>query len=468
MIPMTLSRIADAVGGKIIARDWSLAKQTKVLRVSTDSRDVRRGDVFVAIRGPCFDGHSFLDEAVAKGAVACLVEEGGAADVNGPVVLIDDSIAALGRLATYYRRDVLPVSVTVVGVTGSNGKTTTKTMIDHVLGVALNGKASPKSFNNHIGVPLTILSADANDEYLVVEIGTNNPGEIAALATMASPNVGVITSVGEAHLEGLGDLRSVAAEKASLLAQIRPMGLAVVNIDRPEIRPYVAQLPQVRLVTVGTTRAARLHVDKACSSLTSTTFELEGRYTVELPMPGAHHATNAAATFAVARWFGVATEEIIARLRTFVPPEGRTRRLDAAGVTIIDDAYNANPSSVLAAVEALRSAKAERRIFVLGDMLELGKERAAAHERTVAAILSSGIEVLVAVGPNTCAAVKVAASASAGVELYACDEAGDTIETLERLMQPGDAIWIKASRAMQLDTVVRALAQRAMPTAAVA
>jgi UDP-N-acetylmuramoyl-tripeptide--D-alanyl-D-alanine ligase len=277
------------------------------------------------------------------------------------VLIVDDTVQALGRLAAYYRRAVMSVSTVVVAVTGSNGKTTTKCMIDHVLGGSLKGRASPKSFNNLIGLPLTLLSAEAGDQYLVAEIGTSAVGEIAALAAIASPEVGIVTSIAEAHLQGLGDVHGVADEKSSLLDSIRLGGLAVVNIDRPEIRPFLCRVQRARLVTIGTDPSARLQVADRHSTIHRSSFLLDGRFTVDLPMPGAHHATNATAAFAVARWFGIACDEIITRLGTFVPPDGRTRVIETGGITIVDDAYNANPGSVAAAIETLRTAiKASR------------------------------------------------------------------------------------------------------------
>jgi len=480
VIAMLLGEVAEAVGAKFVIADSNGSDPARrmVRRVITDSREVRDGDLFFAIRGQNHDGHGFLADAGARGAAACVADRAGAAgfeeNVPAPILVVDDTVAALGRLAAHYRQAVLPVGATVIAITGSNGKTTTKGMIDHVLRRSLKGVASPKSYNNQIGVPLTMLLADEDDRYVVAELGTNNPGEIAALARLVSPHVGVITSIGEAHLEGLGGIAGVAAEKASLLEHIRPGGLAVVNTDRREVRPYVERCRHVRVVSVGTDPAAKLTVSGAESSLERTTFTLEGRYRIELPMPGAHHATNAAAAFAVARWLGVGCEQIIESLRTFVPAEGRTRRMEVDGVTIIDDAYNANPSSVLAAVEALRSGWSRRRIFVLGDMLELGPDTSGLHHRVVRSIVDSGIEVLVAVGEAVGGAVD--GLADCGMEIHRCEGADAARRLLRGILREGDAVWVKGSRVMRLDGLVRGLCEdrpgvlslARAPTAAVA
>ncbi len=491
MISMSLREVARAIGVKfVLAGHWGGHDPLKpgfpgpdtaaasVRRISTDSRDIAAGDLFFALRGKNHDGHRFIGEVAAGGAVACIADADGAALLGGqrptqtgsaggglaaPVLVVDDTVAALGRLAAHYRRSVMRVGTTVIAVTGSNGKTTTKGMIHHVLRQTLQGVASPKSFNNQIGVPLTILSVGSEDRYVVAEIGTNAPGEIAALSDMVQPHVGVITSIGEAHLEGLGGIPGVAAEKAAILERILPSGLAVVNIDRPEILPYVRRCRNVRVVTVGTNPEAKLTVSGARSSLCSTQFELEGRHCIELPMPGAHHATNAAAAFAVARWLGLDCSEIIEAFRTFVPADGRTRRIEANGMTIIDDAYNANPASVLAAVEALCAGTASkgtaspgaRRVFVFGDMLELGAGAGNLHGDVVRAIVESGIEVLVGVGRAVGAAA--AELNGRGMEVHLCEDTDEACRVVPDVVQAGDAVWIKGSRAMALDRLVGVL-----------
>jgi len=471
MIPMLLGDVAAAVGATCSTGTAGVV----VRRVTTDSREVLPGDLFFALRGARFDGHQFAAEALAKGAVACVCDrnfhpptlvlslEGEAARFlrgSGQALVVENTLDALGRLAKHYRHVVLPVSTVIIAVTGSNGKTTTKCMIDHVLGGEFKGRASPKSFNNAIGVPLTLLSADADDRYLVVEIGTNAPGEVASLAALVSPNVAVITSIGEAHLEGLGDLHAVAVEKTSLLRFVRPAGFAVVSVDRPEILPYLASAGRTRLLTFGVDQSAKLCVTRRRTDLYGTAFELEGRYRVELPMPGAHHATNAAAAFAVARWFGVAPQRIAERLQSFRPPEGRTQLAEIGGVKVVDDAYNANPASVAAAVEALQCAQNGRRVFVLGDMLELGVDSSASHRRVVRTAVEAGIEVLVAVGPATVEAARASQSEPNGTQVYCCEDVSIANEVLDALVAVGDTVWIKGSRGMELDRIVRHLQTR--------
>ena len=486
MIPMALTKVAAALGTDCGAG----AKDIVIRRVTIDSRDVQSGDLFVAIVGERFDGHQFIAEAASKGAVACVCEHrwlnsASAATASVPYLAVPDTAEALGRLAAYYRRSVMDVATVVIAVTGTNGKTTTKCMIDHVLQACFQGRAAPRNFNNEIGVPLTLLSAEKGDRYLVVEIGTNHRGEVAVLAEMASPNAALITSIGEAHLEGLGNIENVAAEKASVLPLVRPDGLSVVNIDRAEIQRHLPRTATPRLITIGTDPRARLCVADVTGDIRRVRFLLDGRFRVELPMPGLHHATNAAATFAVARWFGMAPPRILDRLGSFEPPEGRTRVYDLDGVNVVDDAYNANPSSMAAAIEALARGASGRRVFVMGDMFELAEASETFHREAVQAVADAGIEWLVAVGTATADAVvycrlpiveagfaqPVAESPDLkvrGTRVVVCEDAPAAERVLAELLTPGDTVWVKGSRAMQLDTVVTALRRRLDSATAVA
>lgn len=469
MIAMPMKDVASAVGVACEAPQADVI----VRGVSIDSRTVRPGDLFVAIRGDRFDGHKFIAEALSKGAVACVGDRawsnaGGSEVGSVPCLVVGDTAEALGNLARFYRRHVMPVTTVVVAVTGSNGKTTTKHMIDHALGVSLDGRAAPGSYNNHIGVPLTLLSAERDDRYLVVEVGTNSPGEVAHLTEMAAPDVGVITSIAEAHLQGLGGIEGVAAEKVSLLRYVPARGLAVVNIDRPEIRSHLVGATSARIMTVGGDPSADLHVADAAGDMHKTTFLLDGRFRIELPMPGMHHAANAAAAFAVARWFGLAPEMIIERLRTYRPIPGRTRVLDFGGLTVVDDTYNANPASIEAAVLALQIGATGRRVFVMGDMMELGPGQEEFHRRVVVQMARAGIEVLIAVGETTAMAARDPAVTDSGMQVVACDGAESASDALVSTLTTADTVWIKGSRAMGLDRIVDALRMRFAPETAVA
>jgi UDP-N-acetylmuramoyl-tripeptide--D-alanyl-D-alanine ligase len=460
MIEMSLRQVGIAVGGRVVPE----AEQRLVRRVVIDSREVAEGDLFFAIRGENFDGHAFVRQALQAGAVACVCAR-SSRNLVGRVhpercIWVDDTVVALGCLAGHYRRRVLPPSTTLIAITGSNGKTTTKRMVHHVLSGVLKGRASPRSFNNHIGVPLTLLSAGANDRYLVVEIGTNSRGEVASLASIVEPDVAVVTSIGEAHLEGLGGIEGVADEKSSLLDHVRVNGFAVVNTDRQELMPFLSRGAHVRVLSFGSHPLARLRIERLDSGIGHSRFRLDGRYVVELAMPGAHHASNATAAFAVGRYFGMDPAVIIERLAMFAPPDGRTTLKRLPGLTLVDDTYNANPASMAAAVETLCRQKEGRRVFVMGDMWELGAVSEEAHRRLVHLVCAAGVEVLVAVGPMTTAAVEAVGQPSSAARVFCFPDAETADEHLSELLQPGDTVLLKGSRAMKLDVIVGGLEKR--------
>lgn len=467
MIPIPLGDVGAALGVRVAEG----MRNRLVRRVCTDSREILAGDLFFALAGPRFDGNDYVTQALARGAVGCVASRARYGRENGsesPLLVVDDTIAALGRLARHYRRKVMSPRTVVVAVTGSNGKTTTKRMLDHVLQADLAGRASPRSFNNHIGVPLTLFSAGADDQYLVAEIGTNSPGEVARLTEIVDPHVGVLTSVGEAHLEKLGSLDGVAEEKLSLFRHVHDKGLAVVNVDRAEVRSRMDRLTHLRVMTVGFTAHANTRARCVARTILHSEVEIDGRYHVRLPMPGAHHATNAAATFLVARWFGVSPETINERLANFVPPHGRTEVRHIDGATVVDDTYNANPSSMAAAIDTLRECVGTRRIFVMADMLELGEGRERHHQRVVGALLAAGFEAVVGVGPLTAQALAESPSPSAACRVETCADASEAAAMLRKLLRPGDVVWLKGSRAMALDRVVAELEQGRGRPAAVA
>lgn len=468
MIAMTLTEMALAMGGRLdISRPSVMGR-----RVVTDSREVRCGDVFFALRGEHHDGHRFVRQALDAGAACCVCEAPRRGEVRGmdPMLClwVENVTVALGRLAAYYRRRIMPATTKVIAVTGSNGKTTTKRMIDHVLAGSRKGHCSPKSFNNDIGVPVTLLSAEADDEYLVVEIGTNAPGEVAALARMTAPDIGVITSIGEAHLEGLGGVEGVAAEKASLLRFLRPDGFAVLNVDNAIVERHLETAAGAALCRIGRSGAADLRVTDVSGTIRGTKLTLDGRHDIELPMPGVHHATNAAAAFAVGRWFGLTADQIAERLRTFVPPEGRTNVSHCAGVTIVDDAYNANPSSMAAAVALLASQVGGRRVLVMGDMLELGGQALALHRRVIEQARTAGVEVVLGVGPLTREAARSLGSEPLGQVQVLADSPEAACTGLEAMVREGDTVLVKGSRGMRMEKVVEWLQTRVARTAAVA
>ncbi|HUU81931.1 MAG TPA: UDP-N-acetylmuramoyl-tripeptide--D-alanyl-D-alanine ligase [Phycisphaerae bacterium] len=451
MIAMHLDEVAAAMG----ATSSAAPGNPLVTGVSIDSRTVQPGELFFAVRGDRFDGHDYLDQAASAGAVACVVSR---RETNAPIPCLGvaDTVAALGRFAAYHRTRI---PATVIAVTGSNGKTTTKRMIDHVLGQRLRGRAAPKSFNNNLGVPLTLLSADRDDQYLVVEIGSNAPGEVGALAAVASPQIGVVTSVGFAHLEGLGGVAGVVREKLSLLLYVDPAGLGVVNVDRPEVRALLRYPTRPELVTFGVSDAADLCITEARGGLDGLQFRINGDAQRSLAVCGTHNALNATAAFAVARRMGLDDDDIAAGLASFQPADMRLNVMRLGQVTVINDCYNANPSSMAAAIDVLTAAPAGRRVLALGDMLELGAETRQWHERIGRQAGEAGVDLLLAVGPHASVVITGARQAGPDIQTLVYDDAEQAGAAVGDWARPGDVVLVKGSRAMAMERVVEALRQ---------
>ncbi len=481
MTPLMLDEIIAAMGAKPVSGAADRLP-VRVDGVSTDSRTVQEGDLFFAIRGDRFDGHSFVGDALEQ-AVAAVVErshwEGGTPPPGKTILVVSDAIAALGALAQSYRG---LLACPVIAVTGSNGKTSTKALIHHVLSGTRRGQAAQGSYNNHIGVPLTLLSAKMTDEYVVAELGTNAPGEIDHLAALASPTIAVITGVAEAHVERLRDVHGVAIEKASLLKHVRRGGLAVVHMDREALRHVVLGVeangpslaPGTSLLTYGEHEQADVRLTACRQDGEMLRFTVNGRLDLSLRAVGRHHAHNALAVFAVARRLGVSEDEIAERFASFTPPAMRFERKQVGTLQIIDDAYNANPGSMDAALQALRFCPtAGRRVLVLGDMRELGERSAYWHEWLGREAVGMSIDVLIAVGEHADDVVKAARAALKGnghgrgrrPKLCAFPSAEAAAADVCTLVKSGDLVLVKGSRAVGLDRVVKALVESKGTTA---
>lgn len=463
VIKLIFAEIVEALGGRTLAPPPFL----DVRRVSTDSRDTRAGDLFFALRGPNFDGHDFAVSALQQGAVAAVVAQDAEArvagemrakEVDGVLVPVDDPLAGLIRLADFHRRQT---SVEVIVVVGSNGKTTTKAMIDHVLQGRLRGRCSPRSFNNEIGVPLTLLSTERQDDYLVVEIGTNAPGEVADLTALVQPDLAVITSIGEEHLEGLGDLRGVAREECSVLQQLKPGGFAAVNIDWPDTRDYLPATGAT-LVTFGRSGAADLRVTDVAFEAPWLSFRINAQFPYRLRLPGTFNACNAAGAATIARRLGFEHEEIAERLASFDPLPMRSNVREIGGVHVIDDTYNANPASMRAAIELLEAHPCSgKRVLVLGEMRELGDQAALLHRRLAEQVRGSRLDVAILVGGVADHVHGVLAEKSLfGPTVRVVRDTDECAALLVEVLVPQDVVLLKGSRAVGLDAVVETLAAR--------
>ncbi|MEO1128997.1 MAG: UDP-N-acetylmuramoyl-tripeptide--D-alanyl-D-alanine ligase [Planctomycetota bacterium] len=449
-----------------VAGIWRARPNRALEGVSIDSRTIEPGEVFVCLRGDNFDGHDFARAAAAAGASMVVVDDPGfePSDLGDGigVLRVGDTLKALVQLAAAYRRAL--DGTRVVAVTGSNGKTTTVRLIRSVLETKLRGTSSTKSYNNIIGVPLTLLSARPGDQFLVSEVGMNAPGEIAPLARILEPDVAVITNIGRAHIEAFDDINGIAREKATLLSFLRPNGLAVAPADTDLLDDYVKPVPS--LITVGERDGADLRI----TSLEQIPgegirFSVNDRADYRLPMLGRHNACNALSAIAVGRRFGLSDEEITAGLQNAQTPEMRFERRDFGGIEVFNDAYNASPESVAAAVTTFAdvSSGARRRVLILGDMLELGEHGPDAHLE-IAALIGETIEpdLLVTVGPLALLiAERLSREWAPGRVMIHSELDDDSAERITSRLQPGDAVLVKGSRRIGLERIVRTLERRA-------
>lgn len=449
MIATPLNQIGAAIQARASARRTEVVR-----RVSIDSRSIDRGDLFFAIRGDRFDGHQFVGDALSAGACAAVVQRDKTKSLQSVdsdrLLFVDDTIAALGRLAAWHRKKS---TAHVVAVTGSNGKTTVKNMITQVLGTKFSVAAARASFNNQIGVPLTLLSCEAHHDYVVVEIGTNAPGEVAALAQIASPDVGVITSVGHAHLEGLGDIEGVRREKLSLLSHTRDT--AVVHDDAAGAE-LVESFGLKRIIRFGQSPAADVRVTDIDSSPAQTFARLSSGVSFTIPLAGAHNAVNAAAAMTVATDAGVDPAESAEALATFAPPAMRMAYEQVGDITLIRDCYNANPSSMRAAIDVLAQA-AGRRVLIVGEMAELGVASKRFHRQIGEYAAQMRIDLVGSVGRAAAPAAAAFKVASPGAGCLRFDSTADAVKRLPHELVAGDTVLIKGSRVAGLEAVAEAI-----------
>ncbi len=455
-------RVADALrwtAGELLQGDASAT----LTGVSIDSRSIERGELFHAIAGANHDGHDFLANALDRGAAALIVERGRRLpDAPGiPVIAVEDSTRALGALAAGHRSGF---AGPVVAITGSNGKTTTKEMCAAILSVSGPCHRTPGNLNNQFGVPLTLLGRSEADRSLVVELGMNHRGEIAQLAEIANPTVGVITNVGTAHIEFLGSREEIAREKGDLIAHLSETGTAVLNADDPLALSQQART-SARVIRFGTgidadVRAARVEKldDRAYRIELETPY---GSGTLVVPGLGSTTVINALAASAAALAAGASLADVIKGLADHTGVKGRLARRElSGGIVLIDDTYNANPQSMEAALRLLAEIKGSHRaVAIVGDMGELGETADAAHRDVGRLTCSLGIDFLIALGDR---AQRVVASAiDSGMRrdraVVATDHA-DAGERASAFLRERDTVLVKGSRSMRMERVVDAIA----------
>jgi UDP-N-acetylmuramoyl-tripeptide--D-alanyl-D-alanine ligase len=447
---MQLGTIAMWTHGQLSGGDAQIGS-VEVSGVVIDTRKLKPGDLFVAIKGERADGHDYLAAAAARGAVAALVTR--KVDSELPQILVNDAELALGDLASAVRaqRDVR-----VVGITGSNGKTTVKTLVASILSRHGRTHVSAGNYNNELGLPLTLLAMPRDTEYAVLEMGAGKPGDIAYLAAIARPDIGLVTLIAPAHLARMGSIEGVAETKGAMYQALPADGIAIINADDSFASFFSGLAGARRQLRFGLDQPADIGADIIEQRVDGSRFVLstpQGDAEVSLPLPGRHNIANALAATAVALALEVPLETIVAGLEQVPGVAGRLRReVTAGGWTLIDDSYNANPSSMAAAIDTLRLAGGERWL-VLGDMAELGADARALHAGIGELARVRGIDRLFAVGPFGAATVE---AFGAGGEHF--DDKAALIAVLQAQLHAGVTCLVKGSRSAGMEQVVEALA----------
>jgi UDP-N-acetylmuramoyl-tripeptide--D-alanyl-D-alanine ligase len=427
---------------------------TKINRITTDTRDLGMGELFIALRGERFDGHQFVALSKQKGAIAAVVDHGFTGDdlAGFPLLRVNDTLQAYQAIAHWWRNQF---TIPVIAVTGSVGKTTTKEMIAALL--ALKGLVlkSQANYNNEIGVPKTLLELTSDHAYAVVEMGMRGSGEIALLTQITRPDIAVITNVGTAHIGRLGSEAAIAAAKCELLAELAPSGTAILNYDNPLLLKTAETVWQGKTFTYGLTGG-----DLHGQLLDPQTLSVDGM-SLPLPLPGRHNATNYLAALAVAKTLQIDGALLTSGV-TVTLPDGRAQRDILPGdVVILDESYNAGLESMLAALQMLAETPGNRRIAVLGTMKELGARSLEFHQKVGETVRQLNLDELYILADE--AEAEAMATGALPLPSDRFSSQTDLIEHLEKRVQPGDRILFKASRAVGLDQVVKQFRAAYMP-----
>ena len=458
---MTLENIEKACGGRYIGTEAE--KKTEVLGVVIDSRQVESGYLFVAIPGEKVDGHKFIPDVFAKGAAAVLSEQ-QLEDPAGPYILVESTTKALRDLAEYYRKSL---DIKVVGITGSVGKTSTKEMIASVLSEKYRVLKTEGNYNNEIGLPLTIFKIRAEHEVAVLEMGISEFGEMHRLATMANPDICVITNIGLCHLENLKTRDGILKAKTESFAHLKKDGIAILNGDDDKIST-IRQVGDKEPVFYGMEEKMKYREDAKKSVYATGVENLglygmqarihtpEGERDVRIPIPGEHNVYNALAATAVGLSLGLSLDQISSGILKAKTIGGRTNLLNTGSMTVIDDCYNANPVSMKASIDVLATAEG-RKIAVLGDMGELGENEKKLHYEVGEYLAKKEIDVLFCAGELSEEIAKAAQKESKTCEVYYFKTRDALLEQLLPFLKKGDTVLVKASHFMEYPKIVKAL-----------
>jgi len=426
--------------------------------VSTDSRSTKAGDCFFAIPGENFDGHDYVSDAFAKGAVCAVVGKDIDSEKSAGKCLlkVEDTIRALGELAGEYRRQA---GYKVVAITGSAGKTTTRQIIYHALSQRFRVYQAPKSFNNQIGLPLTLLGAAANDQIVIAELGSNHPGEIPYLTRIAEPDIAVVTNVHPAHLEGFGDLQAIIQEKSSISEGLKPDGVLIINGDFDRL-VEACRARGLRFITFGKSDGCDYRTGNIRPDGQASRFTIDG-VEVFLPLAGPGNVENALAAWAACSQLGLTIDDFAQAIETLSPVSMRTELLQIGTLTVLSDCYNANPASMRNALEIMANLDPtgqRREVFICGDMAELGGQAERLHAELGGNIAQAGVQLLLAVGKFAKIAAEAAqASAEYDLKIKCFEDTVSAYNNLHEFIKDYDIILVKGSRVVKLEMLVEKL-----------
>ncbi|MCL1863911.1 MAG: UDP-N-acetylmuramoyl-tripeptide--D-alanyl-D-alanine ligase [Defluviitaleaceae bacterium] len=446
---LDIQEIVKATGGRLLG---DVINPVYITAISTDTRKIMTGSLFIPLAGVRVDGHDFIGQAAEKGAICALTEQESVAnDMAVPLIYVKSTRRALMDLADYYRRKH---DIKVVAITGSAGKTTTKDMVADILSYKYKTKRTIGNFNNDIGMPLSIFQLEADDEALVLEMGMNHANEIHELSLVGVPDIAVITHIGDAHIENFANREGILHAKLEIVDGLRADGLVVLNGDDPLLAGEIAaeKLRNFNVLFPSSPNIAE--AEPIGFQETRCVFRwLDKEVRLTVPIPGSHMVMNALLATVVGLELGVSPEHITDAFKNFTPPEGRLNIFDLGDKTIIDDVYNANPASMLEAIRVLCRKTPEnahrRRVAILGDMNELGHVAEARHREVGEYARKSGVDLVVAIG-------ELSKHMSGHMHFVVLDEA---LEVLSEIIQPDDIILVKGSRGMKLERIVQWMSQ---------
>ncbi|KHE92778.1 MAG: UDP-N-acetylmuramoyl-tripeptide--D-alanyl-D-alanine ligase [Candidatus Scalindua rubra] len=456
-----ISDVLKAINGELLLG----SPESRITGISTDSRSIKEGELFFALEGENYDGHKFVDQAVSKGVAGAVISSNK--DIVYSLlyglekcILIEvvDTLKALGDLAKFYRKSL---RTNFIAVTGSNGKTTTKDMIYHVLRNFNNVTRSRKSFNNFIGVPLTIFDTDSTQDFCVVEMGTNAPGEIRRLSEIIFSDFTVLTNISCTHLECLGSIEGVANEKAELIENMTEDGILITNADDDWCN-RIANRFDGKVISFGFNKSADIRASNVKRNDTGFDFTINDSFTVKLSVLGKHNIYNAMAAIAICNAVGIGMENICDKFIDFRLPPMRMEKQVYGDIVVINDGYNSNPSSMSAALEEFSQLNTPgRKILVCGDMLEMGNYAESVHREIGAKVAKSGIDALWTVGSlSGFVAEEAIANGMPEERIRSCATSEEVSSFVVSQLKKDDTVLIKGSRGMKLENVVRQIESR--------